>query len=90
MAIIGLMVLAGLFVVVVGFWAVTLDGGREAEPEVQPTPTLGERPQNWLRVLVQNEAGEPFAAALVEFPRPARSGRGYAAYGSRRDAPRRW
>ena len=66
-AIIGLMVLAGLFVVVVGFWAVTLDGGREAEPEVQPTPTLGERPENWLRVLVQNEAGEPFAAALVEF-----------------------
>ena len=61
------MVLAGLFVVVVGFWAVTLDGGREAEPEVQPTPTLGERPENWLRVLVQNEAGEPFAAALVEF-----------------------
>ena len=66
-AIIALMVLAGLFVVVVGFWAVTLDGGREAEPEVQPTPTLGERPENWLRVLVQNEAGEPFAAALVEF-----------------------
>ena len=66
-AIIGLMVLAGLFVAVVGFWAVTLDGGREAEPEVQPTPTLGERPENWLRVLVQNEAGEPFAAALVEF-----------------------
>ncbi len=66
-AIIGLMVLAGLFVVVVGFWAVTLDGGREAEPEVQPTPTLGERPEYWLRVLVQNEAGEPFAAALVEF-----------------------
>ena len=67
MAIIGLMVLAGLFVVVVGFWAVTLDGGREAEPEVQPTPTLGERPQNMLRVLVQSEAGEPFPAALVEF-----------------------
>ena len=67
MAIIGLMVLAGLFVVVVGFWAVTLDGGREAEPEVQPTPTLGERPEYWLRVMVQNEAGEPFAAALVEF-----------------------
>lgn len=66
-AIIGLMVLAGLFVVVVGFWAVTLDGGREAEPEIQPTPTLGERPENWLRVLVQNEAGEPFAAAQVEF-----------------------
>lgn len=66
-AIIALMVLAGLFVAVVGFWAITLDGGREAEPEVQPTPTLGERPENWLRVLVQNEAGEPFAAALVEF-----------------------
>ena len=66
-AIIGLMVLAGLFVAVVGFWAITLDGGREAEPEVQPTPTLGERPENWLRVLVQNEAGEPFAVALVEF-----------------------
>ena len=66
-AIIGLMVLAGLFVVVVGFWAVTLDGGREAEPEVQPTPTLGERPENWLRVLVQSEDGQPFAAALVEF-----------------------
>ena len=66
-AIIGLMVLAGLFVVVVGFWAITLDGGREAEPEVPPTPTLGERPKNALRVLVQSADGEPFTAALVEF-----------------------
>ncbi len=60
------MVAAGLFVVLVGYWAVTL-GGQDAEPEVQPTPTLGERPQNTLRVLVQSEDGQPFAAALVEF-----------------------
>ncbi|MAG35509.1 MAG: hypothetical protein CL878_04590 [Dehalococcoidia bacterium] len=65
-AIIAIMVVAGLFVILVGFWAFTL-GGQETEPEVRPTPTLGERPRGALRVIVQGEAGNPLADALVEF-----------------------
>ena len=64
--VIGIMILAALFVLLMGYWAFT-DRGSQQQEQAEPTATVGERPRAALRLLVRGEDGNPVPNALVEF-----------------------